>query len=311
MPASGGHRTQSGAYGRPFQQEAPRRSGTKRGTSLKVTFHGVRGSCPTATPGTRRYGGNTSSVVVEVDGQSPLLLDLGTGIASIASMTDGASVDKAFRGTALVTHLHFDHVLGLPFFTPVNRPGAHLQIFGPPQPEGSLADAFAALVRPPYFPVRLGDFRGEISFQDLAAETFTVGALRVTSRLIPHLGPTLGYRIETGGRTLCYISDHQAPVDLETVADAVLELCDGADLLIHDAQYTHSEFLAKPDWGHSTVEYALLVAREAGARQLCLYHHDPSHVDDKLDAMLEVVRSLAEPSGIGVLAAAENLAVVV
>lgn len=210
-----------------------------------------------------------------------------------------------------MTHLHFDHVLGLPFFAPFNKPGARLQVFGPPQPEGSLEDAFNALVRPPYFPVHLGELQGEISFQDVGAERFQVGTLRVTSRLIPHVGPTLGYRIECEGRTLCYVSDHQAPSDLQTVADAVLELCEGADLLIHDAQYTQPEFLAKANWGHSTVEYALLVAREAGARRLCLFHHDPSHGDDKLDEMLGAARAVGEASGISVLAAAEHMTVTV
>jgi ribonuclease BN (tRNA processing enzyme) len=248
-------------------------------------------------------------VVVEVDGQSPLLLDLGTGISSIASLAAHAKTGEGFRGTALVTHLHFDHVLGLPFFTPVNHPGARLEVFGPCQPHGSLADAFAALVRPPYFPIHLGDLRGDICFRELSTESFPVGAFRVTSRLVPHVGPTLGYRIESDGKVLCYVSDHQAPPDLQSVADAVLELCDGADLLIHDAQYTVSEFLAKPDWGHSTAEYALLVAREAGVKRLCLYHHDPSHIDEDIDRMLEAVRSPADAAGIAVLAAAESLAV--
>lgn len=229
----------------------------------------------------------------------------------MASNVGSGGVEDGFRGTALVTHLHFDHVLGLPFFRPVNVPGAELQIFGPRQGEGSVADAFAALVRPPYFPIHLRDLQGDISFQDLSADSFALGPLRVTSRLIPHLGPTLGYRIESDDKTLCYISDHQAPADLQTVDDSVLELCDGADLLIHDAQYTHSEFLAKPNWGHSTVEYAVLVAREAGVRHLCLFHHDPSHGDDKIDQMLEAARSLAEKPGIGVTAAADNMSVMV
>lgn len=287
------------------------RARRRKGAILKVTFHGVRGSYPSPSPGSQRYGGHTSSVVVEVDGQAPLLLDLGTGIASPHSVDVWQKTDEGFRATALVTHLHFDHVLGLPFFTPVNHPGACLDVYGPCQTDGSLAAAFAALVRPPYFPVNLGDLQGEISFQDLSAESFMVGTLRVTSRLIPHVGPTLGYRIECNGKVLSYISDHQAPPDHRNVADAVLELCDGADLLIHDAQYTQAEFLAKPTWGHSTAEYALVVAREAGARNLCLYHHDPSHVDDDIDHMLETVRSSAEATGIGVVAAAEALSVTV
>ncbi|HUQ64376.1 MAG TPA: MBL fold metallo-hydrolase [Acidimicrobiales bacterium] len=248
-------------------------------------------------------------MVVAANGQAPLLLDLGTGISSIASVGAYAKPGEGFRGTALVTHLHYDHVLGLPFFTPVNHPDARLDVFGPRQPDGSLADAFAALVRPPYFPIHLGDLRGDICFRDLSAESFSVGSFRVTSRLVPHVGPTLGYRIEFDGKVLCYISDHQAPPDLHSIADVVLELCDGADLLIHDAQYTVSEFRAKPDWGHSTAGYALHVAREAGVKRLCLYHHDPSHIDDDIDRMLEAVRSPADAAGIAVVAAAENLAV--
>lgn len=286
-----------------------RRCATK-GATLKVTFHGVRGSYPSPSQRSHRYGGHTSSVVVEVDGQSPLLLDLGTGISSLASLAASGTTAEVFQGTALVTHLHYDHVLGLPFFTPVNHPGARLQVFGPCQPHGSLADAFASLVRPPYFPIHLRDLEGTISFQELSAESFPVGSFRVTSRLIPHVGPTLGYRVECDGRVLCYISDHQAPPDLRGVADEVLELCDGADFLIHDAQYTVSEFHAKPDWGHSTAEYALLVAREAGVKRLCLYHHDPSHLDEDIDRILDELRSPADAAGIEVLAAAESLAVI-
>jgi ribonuclease BN (tRNA processing enzyme) len=287
-----------------------RRSCATKGATLKVTFHGVRGSYPSPSHASHRYGGHTSSVVVEVDGQPPLLLDLGTGISSIASIASiAANAGEEFEGTALVTHLHYDHVLGLPFFTPVNQPGARLEVFGPSQPSGSLADAFADLVRPPYFPIHLRDLKGDICFRELAAESFRVGGFRVTSRLVPHVGPTLGYRIEADGRVLCYVSDHQAPPEVKSVADAVLELCDGADLLIHDAQYTASELLAKPDWGHSTAEYALFVAREAGVKRLCLYHHDPSHIDEDIDRMLEELRAPAYAAGIDVLAAAESLAV--
>lgn len=289
------------------RRHALSRSCRAKGATLKVTFHGVRGSYPSPSRAAQRYGGHTSSVVVEVDGQSPLLLDLGTGISS--AVLPHASTGQAFRGTALVTHLHYDHVLGLPFFPPVTHPDAELAIFGPRQPHGVLADTFAALVRPPYFPIHLRDLKGDICFQDLSAERFSVGGFRVTSRLVPHVGPTLGYRIEFNGNVLCYVSDHQAPADLHTVADSVLELCDGADLLIHDAQYTASEFLAKPDWGHSTAEYALHVAREAGVKRLCLYHHDPSHNDDDVDRILEAVRGPADAAGIDVLAAAESLAV--
>ena len=266
----------------------------------------MRGSCPSSSPATTRYGGNTSSVLVEAAGQRPLLLDLGTGVAALGRSWPAA---EPFTGTALVTHLHFDHVLGLPFFQPFNRPGAHLDVYGPAQPETSLGEAFAALVRPPYFPVHLRELQGDIAFFDVADDRLSVGAFEIVSRLVPHLGPTVGYRVECDGRVVAYVSDHQAPADLDGVSDSVLELCEGADLLIHDGQYTREELLAKPDWGHSSVDYAVAVALAAGVRRLCLFHHDPSHRDEQLDEMLESVRPAAEVAGLAVLLAAEGLTV--
>jgi ribonuclease BN (tRNA processing enzyme) len=199
-------------------------------------------------------------------------------------MAGNGVLADGFRGHALVTHLHFDHVLGLPFFTPVNRPGARLEVFGPHQRDGSLGEAFHALVRPPYFPIHLRELRGDITFQELSADTFALGALKVTSRVIPHVGTTLGYRIEADGKSLCYVSDHQAPADRQSVAEAVLELCDGADLLIHDAQYTDAEYAEHVGWGHSSLSQALSFGSMTTVGRLLLFHHDPLHSDEDLDA---------------------------
>lgn len=273
---------------------------------MRITFHGVRGSSPSASQQSQRYGGNTSSVTLEVAGQAPLLLDLGTGVAAFGRQLPPR---EPFTGKALVTHLHFDHVLGLPFFEPLNRPGGRLEIYGPPHAAGGLAAAFSELIRPPYFPVELKDLNGEIQYLEVSDDRFAVGAFDVLSRLVPHVGPTLGYRVEHGGGTVAFLSDHQAPPDLGPVTEGALELCAGADLLVHDAQYTPSELRAKPNWGHSSVDYAVLVAREAGARQLALYHHDPGHGDDDIDRMLESVGPAAKAAGIAVFAAAEGMVV--
>jgi ribonuclease BN (tRNA processing enzyme) len=273
---------------------------------MKITFHGVRGSLPIASRASQRYGENTSSVMLEVPGQAPLLLDLGTGLAAFGRQVPS---HEPFAGTALVTHLHFDHVLGLPFFEPVNRPGGRLEIYGPRQATGELAGAFADLIRPPYFPIELKDLAGEIEYHEVSDNRFTVGAFDVLSRLVPHVGPTLGFRVEHDGAAVAYLSDHQAPPGVDTVVDGVLELCAGVDLLVHDAQYTPSELRAKHDWGHSSVDYAVLVAREAGARRLALFHHDPAHGDDDIDRMLESVSSAAEDAGIALFAAAQGMAV--
>jgi phosphoribosyl 1,2-cyclic phosphodiesterase len=246
---------------------------------------------------------------VEVDGEPPLLLDLGTGLRTLAQTQP---LDGSFQASALITHLHWDHVQGLPFFPPVDRPGARLDVYGPRQEEGPIGEVFGDLMRPPYFPVHFTDLRGEITFHDVFDEDLSIGNAKVRVRPVPHCGPTVGYRIEWNGSTLVYISDHQAPITLEGVADSVLELCDGADLLVHDAQYTAEEFAQKSHWGHCTVDYALLVAKEAGVRRVCLFHHDPAHSDDDLDRLLADAQETGAAYGLdGVVAAFEGLTLTV
>jgi phosphoribosyl 1,2-cyclic phosphodiesterase len=276
--------------------------------TLNVTFYGVRGSTPCPSEDNRRYGGNTACVALEVAGQDPIVLDLGTGLRFWGETQPD---DGTFRGSALVTHLHWDHVQGLPFFTPVDRPGARLDVYGPRQEGGSLTQVFDEFMRPPYFPVRAADLRGTIVFHEFDDAELSVGEAKVRVRSVPHCGPTNGYRIEWDGSTVAYISDHQSPVDGSmTVADSVLELCDGADLLIHDAQYTADEWGPKSHWGHCTVDYAVEVARQAGAKRLVMFHHDPSHGDDALDGLLAGARSTAVGTGIEeVLAASEGLTI--
>ena len=272
---------------------------------MKVTFYGVRGSFPCSWPQNRRYGGNTSAVAVEVDGEPPLLLDLGSGLPGLRA---GPPREKGFRANALVTHLHLDHIQGLPYFPAVHRPDTRLDIYGPPQEHGSLLDGIANLVRPPYFPVRLADFASELHFHEVADADLDLGTAKVRVRPVPHRGPTVGYRIEWGGGTLAYVSDHQAPPTLDHVAEPVLELCDGVDLLVHEAQYTGAQFAEKQLWGHGTVDYAVLVAKKAGARRLCLFHHDPWQSDDQLDSMLEDARLASAGTCIEeVLSASEGL----
>lgn len=269
-----------------------------------MTFYGVRGSCPCPSEVNQRYGGNTACVALEVDDQPPIVLDLGTGLRQfgLTQPTDGS-----FRGTALITHVHWDHVQGLPFFPPADRPGARFDVFGPRQEEGSLAEVFSGLMRPPYFPVQYSDLRGAIEFHDVEDDTFPVGDAKVTARSIPHVGPTVGYRIEWNGVAVAYISDHQQPHTGYDICDAALELADGADLLIHDAQYTPAEFAEKAHWGHCTIDYAVMVAKEARARRLAMFHHDPAHGDEEMDRLVDGARCLGAMAGIEVVAAYESL----
>ena len=163
---------------------------------------------------------------------------------------------------------------------------------------------------PPYFPVTVDQLHGDIRFSDLGdKDVVEIGSARVHARSVPHVGLTLGYRLEWDGVSVAYVSDHQQPADGSFwIDDAVLELCEGVDLLIHDAQYTVDEFQQKSSWGHCTVEYAVHVARTAGVRTLALFHHDPTHGDERLDCLLGIARLLGGPD-LEVIAAAEGTTV--
>jgi phosphoribosyl 1,2-cyclic phosphodiesterase len=278
------------------------------GPNVNITFFGVRGSTPCASGANARYGGNTSSVVVEAPGAPPILLDLGTGLRYYG---DTVPAEQPFRAVALVSHLHWDHVQGLPFFTPALLPGSRLDIYSPSPGCGmTLAQAFEESLRPPYFPVRLSDLRGEFGFHEVEAGRFCVGPVEVTVAQVPHVGPTAGFRLDWKGRSVVYIPDHQQPTDggLE-IAPEVLELAAGANLLIHDAQYTATEFRAKCDWGHSTVEYAVEVGSKAQVGMLALFHHDPSHSDDFVDSLAAEARATNSSRSMEIFAAHEGLTV--
>jgi phosphoribosyl 1,2-cyclic phosphodiesterase len=276
---------------------------------VNVTFYGVRGSTPCCSEAIQRYGGNTACVVLESPGLDPVLLDIGTGLRFFGQ---SQPADGSFHGHALVTHLHWDHIQGLPFFTPIHHAGSQLDVYGPPQDDGrSLSDVFDEFMRPPYFPIRVRDLAGEVRFHVLEDGEHAVGDAKVRVRAVPHVGATNGYRVEMAGTSVVYIPDHQQPLDgSHTVAPEVLELCDGADLLIHDAQFTPEEFVAKAHWGHCTVDYALTVAAESGCRRLALFHHDPARDDETLDRLHGEARDKAASLGLDeVITAYEGLTV--
>jgi len=250
-------------------------------------------------------------VAVEIGDEPPIVLDLGTGLRPLGhDLEERYGLDNPVEVTAFLTHLHWDHIIGLPFCTPLLRQGGRMDVYGPPQDGGSLHDIIDRVVKPPFFPVQVKELQGKIEFNEVTDDVIAVGSAKVLVRQVPHVGTTLGFRIETGDSTLAFVSDHQAPEDRAHVDAAVLELCDRADLVIHDAQYTEEEYRAKATWGHSTIGYAVHVAATAGARRLALFHHDPRHTDDDLDRLLGQAQATDDARRLdGVIAAREGLAV--
>lgn len=274
---------------------------------MEITFYGVRGSTPCAGEATARYGGNTASIVLSGDGHDPILLDLGTGLRYF-----GADHDPGvrLRAHALVTHLHWDHVQGLPFCQPLLVEGSTLEVHGPAHDGVGFAEAFDELMRPPFFPVTRQDLPGEVRFSTLVEGIHEIAGAKVTALEVPHTDTTFGYRIERDGHSIAYISDHQQPLDGRSVAASVLELCHGVDVLIHDAQFTPEEFACKAAWGHCTVDYAVRVAACAEVGTLVLFHHDPSHDDATLDRLLVGARETGRACGVGdIVSAHEGLTI--
>jgi ribonuclease BN (tRNA processing enzyme) len=277
---------------------------------VDVTFYGARGSCPCAGDKYVRHGGNTASVLVRTSAGELIVLDLGTGLRAlgVAVSSDHPDGGPPVRATGLLTHLHFDHILGLPFFGPLRHTDSEFEVYGPRQPEGRLADALGDIVRPPFFPIPLQNLLADLRFHELDdGDHFAIGDAKVRARFVRHPGATLGYRIEADGVAVAYVPDHQQPPPGSPIDDGVLELCEGAQVLVHDAQYTDFELSHKPTWGHSTVDFAVDLAVQAGVGHLVLFHHDPAHDDDALDQMLERARGLAEPSGLTVSSAEEGV----
>lgn len=257
---------------------------------MKVHLCGVRGSTPAPGIDFVRYGGHTPCVALEHDaGTGPqLILDAGVGLANAARLLNGSP----FKGTILLSHLHWDHVLGLPFFAAGDREDADVQVLLPEQPsEAGAESVLSAIMRPPYFPIEPGELRGSWRFGLLAEGERTIEGFTVLAREVPHKGGrTFGYRISDGHSTLAYIPDH-CPTVLGAGDDgfgeyhpAALELAGEADLLIHDAQLLPEE-LGDASFGHSVADYAVELARRAGTRAVALFHHRPDRSDDALDQL--------------------------
>ncbi len=254
---------------------------------MRVSIHGVRGSTPAPGPAFARYGGNTSCVALAHGGDAPsLVLDAGTGLRALSAALDGTP----FRGTILLGHLHWDHTQGLPFFPAGDRPEARVRLLMPAQ--GDPVAVLEGWMSPPHFPIGPRELRGDWTFAGIEPGDHRIEGFTVRAAEIPHKGGrTFGFRISDGAATLAYLSDHH-PAAIGPGEDGLgehhpvaLDLVAGADLVLHDGQYTAAEFPARAAYGHSAMDYAVSLSARAGARRVVLFHHDPSRTDDELDAV--------------------------
>ena len=275
---------------------------------MRAYFCGTRGSTPVSGAGQLHYGGHTSCIALAHSGEPPtIVLDAGTGLQQLSLVLHG----EAFRGSLLLSHLHWDHTHGMPFFRSGALPGSRVDVYLPEQgvePEELLARA----ISPPHFPIRPKQLGDGWTFNAIEPGHYEFEGFSVDALEIPHKGGrTFGYRINDGSGTLAYLPDHNpislgpGPDGTGVFHDAAVMLSEDADLLVHDSQHTAAELPRLGFLGHSAVEYAVALAQRVNARQLALFHHDPWRTDAEIDAL--VAQYAAAP--VGVFAAHDGMVV--
>ena len=255
---------------------------------MQVKLWGTRGSLATPGPDTARYGGNTSCVEVRGNAGTLLVLDAGTGIRRL-----GTSLPPDLkRVDILLTHVHMDHIQGLGFFAPLYNPNMEVHIWGPASSTQRLHWRLKRYLSPPLFPIRLTELACKLSIHEVPCGEVEIGEFRVSAALVCHPGPTVGYRIKSAeGRVLTYLPDHEPALGVLRFPSLPREwtsgakLADGADLLIHDSQYSNAEYACHCGWGHSSLTQTLAFGSLTEVRRLVPFHHDPSHSDTDLDRL--------------------------
>ena len=281
----------------------------RNGTTMRLKFWGTRGSIPTPGTQTVRYGGNTPCVELRLNDNKLIILDAGTGIRNLGDnlMEKGESINAYI----FVSHPHWDHIQGFPFFKPAFVSGNHFTIVGGENSKVTLQKMIADQMNSVYFPIQLNELKATLDFRRVAEETFEVFGAKVESTYVNHPTFAMAYRITQGGKSVVYISDNE-PYDRRSAHEprrvekaivekysknpinpnkCVFDFVRNADVLIHDATYTPEEYVDRVGWGHSHYLFTLNVAAEGNVKRLILFHHDPSHNDDRVDDILKKCRN--------------------
>jgi phosphoribosyl 1,2-cyclic phosphodiesterase len=289
---------------------------------MRVTFWGTRGSIPAPGPDTARYGGNTSCVEVRAGGHL-LVFDAGTGLRPLGLAMMREFGDQPFTIHLFISHTHWDHIQGFPFFVPAYRRDVTIHVYGAPGQGRSLEKVLRGQMESEYFPVGLGDLAAAIDVHEFRAEDIEIGGVRVAPMYLNHPGMNLAYRVSSGGRSLVYATDHEPyALTLDHVAgrgeegwvfgqrldEAIVAFANDTDLLIADAQYTDEEYAGRIGWGHSPLGATIALAVAARPKSLALFHHDPMHDDAAVARMEQVARETLATQGAAVhcFAAAEG-----
>lgn len=290
-------------------------------------FWGVRGSIPTPGPGTVKFGGNTSCIEVRIGGEI-IILDAGTGLRPLGLSLLNEFKDQPLNLTLLLSHTHWDHIQGLPFFPPIYRPQNRLRILGYEGARNSLANVLSGQMESPYFPVTFGELPGNIEIEELRDMSFNVGPVRVEAFFANHPGICVGYRIFSEAGSLAFFPDNElhyphrrstndrtdkaASLAFAQVEDTkMVEFLRGTDVLIMDAQYDAREYKQHVGWGHGCVDDVVALAMRAQVKRLFIFHHDPDHDDAKVAAIISHAQEIAtrENSSLQIEGAREGLTV--
>ncbi len=256
---------------------------------LQLSFWGVHGTLPVPGKHTIRYGGNTSCVSLSFPNGRLFIFDAGTGIKQLSN--ELSRDENRIKAKIFITHPHWDHINGLPFFSPLYVQGNEFELYGPSHGEVTMHQLLAAQMDSAYFPVTIREFAARVEFKDLTEGSYTIDGLDVHTILLSHPGTCLGYRIEYGGRSFCYITDNElflpsSPYYSTHYVERLGAFIKRCDVLVTDAAYSDEGYLARVGWGHSCVSQVADLAHEAGVKSLCLFHHDLDQSDDDIDIKL-------------------------